>query len=301
MKLNQLRYFLSVAQTGTITRSAEALNVTQPAITRGIKQLEEELGIPLFERRPRSMQLTRFGVSYRRHVQAIFSRLENAEEELRHLAENRVDDIVIGAGPTWLMGSLPAIVTEVAGQFPQVGIRVMGSYDRQLLASLRRGEVQFVLSEISDNDEYNDLIQEPLIHCRYVVACRRDHPLTREKAVPLTRLLEYPWAMPDQAIKAHNRLRGLFLTENLQPPKPLLQSTSLSYILRLLETSDALSFVAESSLPNSREGRITSVLLDQDMPVRHAGLIKRKDDWDSPVATAFMETLRTHCAKNPIQ
>ncbi|MDE0112792.1 MAG: LysR family transcriptional regulator, partial [Albidovulum sp.] len=196
MKLNQLKYFIAVAEAGSTTKAAEILNLTQPAITRGILQLEMEIGVKLFERLPRSMRLTRFGEAYLRHARSVFVQLDNAQAEMGYLLENPVEEIVIGAGPTWLRATLPEVISDLSRAYPEVSIRVRGGYDEQLLTMLDRGEVAFVLTETSRNRMRSDLEQEPLIKCEYVVAGRRRHPLAGNRKVKLSQLLNYPWAMP---------------------------------------------------------------------------------------------------------
>ena len=277
------------------------LNLTQPALTRGIRQLESELGVTLFQRLPRSMRLTRFGESFRRHAQSVFVQLEDARAELNHLSQRMDEEILIGAGPTWLMGSLPEIAGQISRRYPHVAIKVRGGYDRQLIHMLRSGEVEFILTEISRSPDLADVRQEPLVHSRYVVACGRNHPLAKERRISLERLLEFPWAMPDQSVNAHERLNGVFRSENLSPPVPLLQSTSLSFILRLLERSDALAFVVESSVIGGPRNSIVALDVDHQLPVRYAGIVQRPDSWISPASAALLEELRNHCRKNPIQ
>ncbi|MGJ8532060.1 MAG: LysR family transcriptional regulator [Alphaproteobacteria bacterium] len=301
MNLNQLRFFLSIAETGSVTRSAELLHLSQPALTRGIRQLEEELGVSLFQRLPRAMRLTRFGTSFLRHAQSVFVQLENAQAELQHLSERTEDEIVIGSGPTWTMGGLAEIVGSVLRTYPNLSIKVRTGYDQQLADMLRSGEVDFALTDISRDPDKDDLSQEPLIHCQYVVACRNDHPLAGEKNVSLERLLAFPWAMPDRALSAYDRLAGLFRAESLPVPVPLLQSTSFNFILRLLETSDALSFVVESSLQTPYQNPIVAVDMEVPLPIRHAGIVMRPDSWISPATEALIDQLRAHCKQNPIQ
>ena len=301
MKLNQIKYFIAVAEAGSTTRAAEMLNLTQPAITRGIHQLEEEIGVRLFERLPRSIRLTRLGEAYLRHARAVFVQLDNARAEMSYLAENPVEEIVIGAGPTWLRATLPEVVSDLSRAFPEVSIRVRGGYDKQLLTMLDRGEVAFVLTETSRNRARSDLDQEPLIHCEYVVAGRRSHPLAGNWKAKLSQLLNYPWAMPDQAVSALDRLRGLYLATSLPAPEPVIRSTSLNFILKLLASSDALSFVVRSSLDDSMRDGIVSIPVASVMPVRRAGIVKKKGTWDSPVVRQLVEMLRESCLANPVQ
>lgn len=301
MKLTQLKYFIAVAEAKSTTKAAKILNLTQPAVTRGIRQLEAELGIELFVRLPRSMRLTRFGEAYLKHARAIFVQLENAQAEISYLEKNPVEEIVIGAGPTWLRSLLPEVVGDFSREFPDVSIRVRGGYDQQLLSMLDRGEVAFVLTETSNEKPQTSHTQEPLIYSEYVVAARKDHPLATLKQVTLEQLLKFPWAMPDQAASALDRLHGLYLTSSLPAPEPQIKSTSLNFILKLLTRSDALSFVVKSSLDEKLWQEVIPLSVDTVMPVRHAGIVKRSDSWQSPVVEQLVSRLRASCIENPEQ
>lgn len=301
MNLSHLRYFIAVAERGSTTRAAQHLNISQPAVTRGIKLMEQELGVSLFLRLPRTMQLTRFGEAYLRHARAVFAQLDNGAAEMRHLSETPVEEVILGAGPTWLMGSLPSVSGDFSQHYPGVSLRIRGGYDRQLLELLNKGEVEFVLTETSDAPLENDLVQEPLISCDYIVACRRDHPLARRSKVSLTDLMAHPWAMPDQAANALDRLSGLYIAQNLTPPEPHIKSTSLSFILNYLANSDALSFVVRSSLYTAGLDSIVAVDVDQELPIRKAGIVQRRDAWESPVVAKLLDLLRADCRRNPFQ
>lgn len=301
MNLTHLRYFIVIAEVGTITQAAQVLNVTQPAVTRGLKLLESELGVALFERHPRKMQLTRYGTGFLRHARIVFSQLENANSEIRHMLKTPVQDILIGAGPSWLTGELPLVVGELSRIYPELSIRVRSGYDQQLREMLTKGELAFVLTELSNDGVSDEFEQEPLIECDYIVACRKGHPLSSLKDVKLEKLLDYTWAMPDQAHRALDRLQGIFQSENLPSPQPLIRSTSLSFILRFLETSDALSFVVRSSLVQHERLQILAANIDHQLPSRSAGIIRRKNSWESPPVEKCIRLLREKCAMRPIQ
>lgn len=301
MNLKHLRYFLSVCETHSTTRSATILRVSQPAITRGIKTLEEELDSRLFDRFPREMRPTKYGEHFRLRVKSILVQLDEAHSELLHLKEQPDEEVSIGAGPTWSMGRLPAVLSKISQQFPNARLRVRGGYESQLVQLLREGEVDFILSEINENAETKDLSKLPLTHARYVVVARKDHVLASRTQVSLAKLRDFPWAMPDQAINAERRLDGLFRAHSLEPPVPVFQSTSLTAILKFLETSDALAFVVESTLLNHATQTLAALDVAVDLPVRAAGIMRRQDDWIGPVSQAIIEELERDSALYSIQ
>lgn len=91
------------------------------------------------------------------------------------------------------------------------------------------------------------------------------------------------------------------MTENLTPPEPSLLSTSFSYIIRVLENSDALAFVVRSSLKQHPCSPIVALDLAYQMPTRRAGIVRRKNAWQSPIELDLIEALRAYCAKDPFQ
>lgn len=299
MNLNQLRYFIAVVEAGSTTEAAKALNVSQPAVTRGIHQLEAELGVSLFERLPRAMQLTSFGASYFRHAQLVFAQLKSAEAELAYMNQNPADEITIGAGPSWMHELLPEAVSRLAYAYPEIRLRVRGGYDTQLLAMLERGEIAFGLTETADDTRRMSFTQEPLIESSYVVAARAGHPLAGRAAISMEELLKFPWAMPDQAASAVDRLKGMYLAASLPEPAPRIYSTSLGFILDLLARSDFLSFVVKSSLKERTAESVISLDVAAPLPTRKAGIITRKGAWISPMEASFMSLLRDVCRESP--
>lgn len=301
MNLSHLRYFIAVAEHGSTTRAAQVLHISQPAVTRGIKLLEEELGVALFDRLPRTMQLTRFGQAYLRHARAVFAQLDNGLAEMRHLSATPIEEVIIGAGPTWLMGSLPGIAGRFSRLYPGVSLRIRGGYDRQLLEMLNKGEVDFVLTETSDAPLGNGLVQEPLISCEYIVACRRGHPLAARSGVSLTDLQAHPWAMP--------RPGGQCPGPAQRPvPCPEPAPAEAAYPLHLAQLHPELPprfrctvvcrevVAAQRRSAGHRGDRRRAGPADpprRDRPAaRHLG---------KPVVAKLLELLREECRRNPIQ
>ncbi|AQZ51658.1 LysR family transcriptional regulator [Martelella mediterranea] len=291
MNLQNLRYLLSIAETGSMTRSAEQLNMTQPALSRGLAALEEEVGAQLFVRLPKAMRLTVFGRVMVRRAQGIFRQLEDAQHEIRHLQEHEETELSVGSGPVWLTGLLPRAINLTTRDLPGVSISVIGGFERQLAELVRRGQVAFILTELTDDPEFSDLHSEPLASARYAVVARRGHPLERAGTLELPDLLEFPWIMPDKAVNAQKRLDGLFQTEGLTPPVARIRSTSNGFITTYLEQSDALTFAVTPILRGHPS--LTELPLSRSLPKRTTGIQRLRDDWLSPAAEKMLEHLRS--------
>lgn len=293
MDLKHLRYFIAVADHNSITKAAEAINLTQPAVTIGIRELEKEVGVPLFDRLPRGMRLNRFGEALYRHAQVVFLQMENAADEIAHLRDRPTTEVRIGAGPIWLREYLSPIIAEMSRRYPEVEFVIRSGFDHQMLSMLRKGEIDFALSEIAiveDGDD--DMVTTAFFKSEYRIVCSKSHPLAASGPIWLDATIAYPWAVADQAEFAQTRLSGLFSAHNLPQPTIAVRSSSLDFIYHYLVNTDALSFVAGMS--NARLDQRMLVPLDVELqwPELKTGVIRRKNDWISSVAEEVISEIQ---------
>jgi LysR family transcriptional regulator of gallate degradation len=299
VNIRQLEYFLSVAANRSVTLAAQKLRVSQPTLTKTIRALEAELGVTLFERMPRGVNLTPYGQSLLRHAQAIHVQFGDAKREIDGLKGGRYGTVLIGAGPAWLRRHLPRAVGLATSKNPSVKVSVEGGYDDALMRSLRRGEIDMVIAELPPNDAARDLDLRALTSDRLCVCSREGHELARRKRLTLADLLAFPWAMPPETTRASQRLRSLFISQDLPPPNAVVQTESMAFLLQVVRFSDALTFTVTTTLKTSE----ASGLIMLDFPVlsaeRSAGIITRKNSWLSPAAEAIVDELVKICAQEP--
>jgi LysR family transcriptional regulator of gallate degradation len=299
MNLRQLEYFLAVAQARSLTLAAADLGVAQPTLTKSIRALEAELGVILFRRQPRGVELTPFGEILLRHALTLNVQLRDAVREMESLKGGMSGFVAIGAGPAWLRRLLPRAVAQTLKDNPAIRVRVDGGFDDVLLKALRRGEVDFVVAEVPAPEDARDLRIISLTSDRLGVACRSGHPLTRLRRVPLARLLDYPWSMPPSSTRTMRRLRALFVAADLSPPEVATESESMAFLLQTVLASDNLTFTVATTLemPEARDLRLLNV--PELASRRDAGVVMRRDGFLSPAAQAIVEELRRICALEP--
>ncbi len=299
MRLRQLEYFLSVAKARSLTVAAAELGVAQPTLTKSIHGLEDELGVKLFRRQPRGVDLTSYGESLLRHAQALDVQLRDAITELRSLKDGMSGTVVIGAGPAWLRRHLPVAVARTVKRNPAIRVRVDGGFDDVLLRALRRGEVDLVVAEIPSFENAKDLKVIPLTSDRLRVACRAGHPLTRMKRVTMQHLLQFPWSMPPLSTYTTRRLQALFIAAHLPPPESTVETESMAFLIQTVLNSDVITLTVASTLamPEAKNLRLLTVAGLSSR--REAGVVLRKDGFLSPAAEAIVEELKRICALEP--
>jgi DNA-binding transcriptional LysR family regulator len=299
MDLRQLVYFLKVAQRRSITAAAAELNIAQPSLTKSIRLLEQELGVALFERLPRGVELTPYGQSLLRHAESIHVQFQDAIGELENLRGGVMGEVKIGAGPAWLRRHLPEAVARTLAANPGVRIHVHGGFDDALLRSLRRGELDFVVAEMPSENRARDLRLIPLTSDDLGVCCRQDHPLARKRSLSPAALLSYPWIMPPHSTRAQRRLEALFVSHNLSPPDSALETDSMAFLLQFLRHSDALTFTVHTTLKTAEGDGLVILNVPALRSSRGAGIIVRRTGWLSPAASAIIDHLTVICTDDP--
>lgn len=298
MNLRQLEHFLAIARAGSITGAAAELGVAQPTLTKSLRALEEELGVSLFDRLPRGVAVTQFGRSLLRHAETVNIQLRDAVREIDSLRGGTSGTVAIGAGPAWLRRHLPLAVAQTLARNPAVHVRVDGGFDDALLRELRRGEVDFVVAELPSPIP-PDLEATPLTSDSLGVMARAGHPLAGQRNVPITRLLDFPWASPPEATRAQQRLRALFTAMDLPPPEPVLETESMAFLIQFVRQSDALTFTVSTTLRIHESEDMVMLHTPQWATTRRAGVITRKGGWLSPAAQAIIDQLQQICAAEP--
>lgn len=298
MNLRQLEYFLAISRARSITVAAADLGVAQPTLTKSMRALEAELGVTLFNRLPRGVEVTEFGRSLQRHAETVSIQLRDATREIESLRGGTSGAVAIGAGPAWLRRHLPLAVAQTMAGNPSLHVRVDGGFDDILLRSLRRGDVDFVVAELP-SPVAPDLTVTPLTSDTLGVMCREGHPLAATRNLPIARLLDYPWVSPPYSTRAQQRLRALFVAMDLPPPETVVETESMAFLIQFVRHSDALTFTVSTTMKTPESEGLTMLHTPDWSSTRQAGIISRKDGWLSPAALAIIEALKKICALEP--
>ena len=175
MELRHLRYFVAVAEQRNFTRAAEKLFIAQPPLTRAIKQLEEEIGVELFIRKARGLELTSGGTYFLTHAQQILDKVEATVADTRRIASHRKTIFSIGFVPSVFYGQLPLIVRRLR-QNKNLEIVLHELKTREQVEALKAGKIDIGFGRISIEDP--DVEQEKLFDEPLIAALPASHPLT---------------------------------------------------------------------------------------------------------------------------
>lgn len=241
MKLNQLRDIVAVAERGSLRAAARHLDLAQPALTRSVRDLERELGAPLFERRARGMILTPMGAAFVRRANAVLSEVRRAREEVEQLHGGTRGEVVAGLSMVALTALLPKALSQFRARYPNVQLHLIEGWYTTLENALRDGSMDFYVGPEPVQAPPGDLVQELLFENVRIVLGRKGHPLGDARS--LSQLIDAEWATTSVTFKAEEEFSELFSRFDLPAPKLALRSQSALTLMSSLAASDLLAMV----------------------------------------------------------
>ena len=286
-----LRYFLETYSRMKITAAAEALHISQPALTKNIKLLEENLGVTLFERTPNGMIPTPYGETLARYATTIFREYEHALAELEGMKGGSAGRLRIGAGPVWLMHFLPPAIITFKESHPGIRIEVQGSMHNTLIPSLLRGELDIFCGSL-DFPDHAQIDKTPICNIDHVVLAAADHPLASQETIRPDDLLAYPWAVLARDDVGIRNLSAYFAGNGLPPPLIGLETPSISCILEAVRAGSFLTSVARPLLNSHHGTGLATVPIPGTIWAYEAGFAVRKSLIPRRSVDHFVELLR---------
>jgi len=198
MNIRQLKQFASVASSGSISRSAKELNISQPALTRSLKNLEEDLGVELIGRRANGVFLTSYGEHLLEYANCIVGDSERVRREINAMRSGRRGQISIGIGPAFCEQLLPCAIERLLADGSHLEVRIVEGFIEDLSAQLRSGSLDVVLSLFPAKFDLSDLSFTQLCEVDSLVVAGAGHPLAAKKNVTRRQLAVCNWVISDQ-------------------------------------------------------------------------------------------------------
>ncbi len=192
MELRHLRYFVAAAETENVSRAATKLHVSQPALSRQIRDLEDELGFPLFERGAKSVRLTEAGKTFLAEARAVLQRADEAVASARVIAAGGRTELHVGYAPSPTVRLMPAILRGFQARFPKVRVKLHDLSTEEMLAGVREGKLQVAFLVRPNRGMLRGLRFEELTRDTMCLAVAPQHGLARLRSVTLTQAAGEP-------------------------------------------------------------------------------------------------------------
>ena len=285
LTLKQLRYVQALAQTGHFGRAADLCAISQPALSLQIKEVEDHLGVALFERDTRQVRLTSFGADFVARARDILRSVQDLEDFARSEKGNVLSRLRMGIIPTIAPYLLPALVGALKRQTPDIDIHVRETLTPRLIEDLAQGRIDTAIVALPVSEPSFE--ETPLFTERFVfVRPKSDDgkPVPSVKMLQEMRLLllEEGHCFRDQALA--------FCNITLRRPRETLDGSSLATLVQMVDAGLGVTLIPEMAVSvETRSASVSIIPFDAPEPTRTIGMIWRKSN---PLAPAF-KTLST--------
>ncbi|MFC5610166.1 LysR family transcriptional regulator [Variovorax soli] len=299
MNTRQLRHFLAVMDLGSIAAAAEQVHLSQPALSRSLRALEDELRVPLFDRQERRLRPTPYALAYvQRARRIVFDEREGA----RSLALMRSGDLgsmAFGMGSSIAYTLLGPMVLQLLAAAPGLRLETLVQSSDVLLAALQREQLDFFVGDVRTAEADGKLSAEPLYRCTFGWFARAGHPLAGRAGLVMDELQRYPLIMSGYADESLLRRMAALYGLSLPLQEHFSASTNdVATVLTLLGSSDAIAPSTDVAMISAlRAGTLQRLdvqpALDLELTlgiVRHAGRTQ------IPAVEQAFQVLRAHFA-----
>ncbi|EBZ3137321.1 TPA: LysR substrate-binding domain-containing protein [Salmonella enterica] len=267
IRLRHLHTFVAVAQQGTLGRAAETLNLSQPALSKTLNELEQLTGTRLFERGRLGAQLTVPGEQFLTHAVKVLDALNTAGQALNRKEDASVDVVRVGALPTAALGILPAAIGRFHQQQKSTSLQVATMNNTMLLAGLKSGEIDLGIGRMSDPELMGGLNYELLFLESLKLVVRPGHPLLQE-TITLSRVMEWPVVVSPKGTVPRQNAEALLQSQGCKMPAGCIETLSASLSRQLTVDYDYVWFVPSGAV---KEDLRQATLVSLPVPTQSAG------------------------------
>lgn len=289
-RLKPLRAFCQTARLGSISRAAEALFLSQPAVTQQLQALERELGTRLLERSGRRITLTREGQELYELARPLVEGLDGLDAAFRErVAGLDAGELDVAAGTSTILYLLPKIVSAFRAAHPDIRLSLHNVTGARGLELLRSDAVDLAVGSMLDVPA--DLDYAPVYRFDPMLITPRDHPLARKDEITLQDLSPYGLILPPQRLTTY-RLVDLVFQQNRVPYSVALEVGGWEVIKQYVAMGLGISIVTAICLTDEDRERLAARSLARYFPPRSYGVVVRKGKFLSPQARAFVELIK---------
>lgn len=288
----QLQCFIAVHETENFTLAARRLSLAQPTVHRAVSHMELEAGRALFERTSYGLVATRAAQNLAQSARLAFAELEQARADLAELKSIEVGRLVVGAMPLSRSYILPKAIVRFRDQGRKLPIEVVESAYDDLLAGLRRGEIDFLIGALRDPLPIDDIEQRLLFHDTVVLVAGPGHPLSKAGEIKVDDLRNYPWIVAHTGTPIRSQFDAIFHTQGLSVPEGIVESRSLVLMRELLNVSSYLGCISKlQAEAEIRHGLMVPLEHDLSHTTRAIGLTFRRGWIPTAAQAEFLNVL----------
>jgi len=288
--LRQLRAALAVAQHGSFRRAADAVSLSQPALSLAVSELESVLGVSLFDRTSRMVRPTVVGEAFLSSLGRSLNNLDAVVQEVGMVAQSRRGHVVVSSVASVAGKLMPAVFIECAEQFPQVELTLRDEVAARVIDVVRYGEADFGVVAKVPGGLPEDLVFEKIVDEAFYLVCVKNHRLARKRSVMWSELNNESYVSFSTASGANAAAAEQVLLSGVKFSR-VFHASQLSTVHAMLEAPLGVGILPRMALPTDHHPILTYRPLVRPVLHRTLGIVRRKDRSFSPAAAAVKDIL----------
>lgn len=294
LRMRQLYLLVALHETRNVSRTAAEMGVTQPGLSKWLRELEEDLNVKLFKRNSRGLTPTEFCSALVSHAKAIIGELDRTQATIRLMSIGASGNLVVGTTPTVASGLVPRAAGYFRKRFPDAYLNIIENRLDTLIPQLEEGRVDLVITR-TDQARLDAGVRCDILYPEQIrIVVGTNHPLAKKRKVDWPDVLRFPWIIPPQVSPLRRELEHELALAGQPAPRYRVETGSTLVIVAMLQDGDlvapmsarlmqyfqGLKQVVALPLPYLREGSV--------------GVIRRRATKETPMMKTFMEGLRLH-------
>lgn len=295
-RFSHLKLVLAIAEHGTLHKAAAEIAITQPALTRALRDLEQTLGVELFERSHQGMKLNTYGEQFAQHAQIMLNQFQSAVQHLDGIKEGHVGHVNIAMLPAAAPGIMPTVLQRLDAMQTGITLSLIGGVSRQLMPELIKGKLDMIVGRLP-GENIPGLQQIPLLYDGFNIVCGLENKLLKKSRYKLKDLLDQHWIMPtDSDSLLMYDVHQTFARHALSLPTKVMQVSSLVAIRKILRTTDRISILSSEVAKDEEQFGLLKILPVEFEPVlTPIGITTRANEAISPTAQLLIELIEAVC------
>lgn len=293
VKNHQLRAFIAVAQHKSIRGAARALGLTQPAITRIVRELESDLAVPLVRRSAAGIELTEFGEALEVRARLLVEEIRKTHEELSRIKNGAAGKVALAVSPTVAMTVLPRAFDLFSAQMPSARIELSENSPTPGMDGLRDGTLDLIVTHLLDEPEQPFLSEFEsllLFRCPVVIGVRHGHP--RKDVSCLSALLDDRWCLQSYGCDGNELGNAIFRKNRLAQPRQIMHDQSFTVGLGLTISTDTLGLFTQPLFDSQCVPLgMQAIRVSDHLPAVSVAIVRRRAALPTLAAQRFMECL----------
>lgn len=288
LKIQDLRMVIALSQEKTILRAAEVMQLSQPAITKRLQDLEKELGVTLFQRMSRGVEPTSYGDVLITHAHIIINQIRHAENDVSDLTGGDGGRIIVGIPTEAASKFISKVVKKLLAKRKNAQVTLVSDYNIKLIPALKRGDIDLIVGRLPMS-EHEEVETIKLYNEALIIFAHKSHPLATAKDIKLSELRKCRWIMPPEGSVMLLQVEQLFKKQNLMPPTGHVYSMSKSYTLDIIYDLGYVSVAPQEAIQDAlNQGEFVQLSPKDCETHASIGIMTRHNGFLSPAALTFI-------------